>query len=55
VFLDQDPTTVETSNIAATQVLATMVGGHIRFGAENFPARVHTAELEAALAGKETP
>jgi predicted amidohydrolase YtcJ len=53
VFLDQDPTTVEPSVIGATRVLATMVGGQVRFGAENFPARVRNADLEAALTGKE--
>ncbi|MET3812317.1 amidohydrolase [Arthrobacter sp. UYEF3] len=55
VFLDQDPTAVDPSNIAATQVLATMVGGQIRFGAENLPTPVRVADLEAALTGKETP
>jgi predicted amidohydrolase YtcJ len=54
VFLDQDPTAVEPSSIAATRVLATMVGGQLRFGAENFPARVRTADLEAALTEKES-
>ena len=54
VFLDQDPTAVEPSNISATQVLATMVGGHIRFGAENLPAPARLADLEPALTGKET-
>jgi predicted amidohydrolase YtcJ len=55
VFLDQDPTAVEPSNIAATRVLATMVGGRIRFGAENLPTPGRVADLEAALTGKETP
>ncbi|MDE8588303.1 amidohydrolase [Arthrobacter sp. NQ4] len=55
VFLDQDPTAVASSDIAATRVLATMVGGQIRFGEENLPAPVRTADLEAALTGKETP
>jgi hypothetical protein len=35
VFLNQDPTAVEPSRISATEVLATMVGGQVRFGAEN--------------------
>ncbi|MET1153513.1 amidohydrolase family protein, partial [Arthrobacter sp.] len=39
VFLNQDPTAVDPSQIGATQVLATMVGGEIRFGADNFPAQ----------------
>ena len=53
VFLDQDPTAVEPSQIGATQVLATMVGGEIRFGAENFPAQ---EGLDPAMAstGEET-
>lgn len=55
VFLDRDPTAVAPSNIAATRVLATMVDGQIQFGAENLPAPVRTADLEAALTGKETP
>lgn len=55
VFLDQDPTAVDPSNISATRVLATMVGGQIRFGEENLPAPVHGTDLEAALTGKETP
>lgn len=55
VFLDQDPTAVDPSNISATRVLATMVGGQIRFGAENLPAPARVADLAAALTGKETP
>ena len=44
------------SDIAATQVLATMVGGHVRFGTDRFPAaKTDTTELAAALSGKETP
>ncbi|MFF2605694.1 amidohydrolase [Arthrobacter koreensis] len=31
VFLDQDPTTVDSSRIGTTQVLGTMVGGELRF------------------------
>jgi predicted amidohydrolase YtcJ len=54
VFLDQDPTAVAPSDIGSTKVLATMVDGRIRFGAENFPATSTDAELEAALTGKET-
>ncbi|NKX51508.1 amidohydrolase family protein, partial [Arthrobacter deserti] len=54
VFLDQDPTAVRSADISATQVLATMVGGQVRFGADSFPAREHTADLSAALTGKET-
>ncbi|MDQ0757291.1 amidohydrolase [Arthrobacter sp. B3I4] len=54
VFLDQDPTAVDPSNIAATQVLATMVGGQIRFGADNLPTPVRAADLAAALTGEET-
>jgi predicted amidohydrolase YtcJ len=53
VFLDQDPTAVEPSRISATQVLATMVGGDIRFGAENFPAR-ESADAAMASTGEET-
>ncbi|MFD1213677.1 amidohydrolase [Arthrobacter sp. GCM10027362] len=53
VFLDQDPTAVEPARISATQVLATMVGGEIRFGAENFPARAQ-AGLAAASMGKDS-
>jgi len=45
VFLDQDPTTVEAARISATQVLATMVGGEILFGAEVFPASAGTDQL----------
>lgn len=55
VFLDQDPTAVEPSAIAATRVLATMVGGHILFAEENLDPRVRVEDLEAALTGKETP
>jgi predicted amidohydrolase YtcJ len=54
VFLDQDPTAVPSSDIAATQVLATMVGGDMRFGADRFPA-TDTTEFATALSGKETP
>ena len=54
VFLDQDPTAVPSSDIAATQVLATMVGGDMRFGAHRFPA-TDTTEFATALSGKETP
>ena len=53
VFLDQDPTAVAPSDISRTKVLATMVDGEIRFGAENFPARTSNADLEAAVTGKE--
>ncbi|MFK0038249.1 amidohydrolase [Paenarthrobacter sp. NPDC090517] len=49
VFLNQDPTKVVPSAIGATQVLATMVGGEIRFGADRFPPRVRTEELEPAM------
>ncbi|MDN4645507.1 amidohydrolase [Arthrobacter sp. PsM3] len=55
VFLDQDPTAVGPSAIGATRVLATMVGGRIRFGEENLPSRVRGEDLEAVLIGKETP
>lgn len=56
VFLDQDPTAVAAPEIAATQVLATMVGGQLRFGTERFPAiERDTTEFAAALSGKETP
>jgi len=56
VFLDRDPTAVATSEIAATQVLATMVGGELGFGTERFPAtESDTTQLAAALSGKETP
>jgi predicted amidohydrolase YtcJ len=54
VFLDQDPTAVPSSDIAAIQVLATMVGGHMRFGSERFP-ETGTADFATALSGKETP
>jgi predicted amidohydrolase YtcJ len=54
VFLDQDPTAVPSSDIAAIQVLATMVGGHMRFGPERFP-ETGTADFATALSGKETP
>jgi len=54
VFLDQDPTAVDPSNIAATQVLATMVGGQISFGADNLPTSVCAADLAAALTAEET-
>jgi predicted amidohydrolase YtcJ len=54
VFLDQDPTAVEPSRISATQVLATMVGGEIRFGAENLPAGADAAELATASIGKDS-
>jgi hypothetical protein len=51
VFLDQDPTAVEPSRIGETEVLATMVGGELRFGAENFPATA----TASALTGKDLP
>jgi predicted amidohydrolase YtcJ len=54
VFLDQDPTAVPSSDIAAIQVLATMVGGHMRFGSERFP-ETGTTDFATALSGKETP
>jgi hypothetical protein len=54
VILDQDPTAVAPSDIGSIEVLATMVGGRIRFGAEKFPARTVEEELEAALTGEET-
>jgi predicted amidohydrolase YtcJ len=54
VFLDQDPTSVAPSDIARTEVLATMVGGQIRYGQLNFPARTSNVEPEPALTGKET-
>ncbi|MGW6174244.1 amidohydrolase [Arthrobacter sp. NPDC055138] len=53
VFLDQDPTAVEPSQIGATQVLATMVGGEIRFGADNFPAQ-EGRDPAMASTGEET-
>ncbi|NKX55710.1 amidohydrolase [Arthrobacter mobilis] len=53
VILDQDPTAVEPSRISATQVLGTMVGGDLRFGAEHFPALTDTDDLAAAAAGKD--
>ena len=53
VFLDQDPTAVDPSQIAATRVLATMVGGEIRFGEDHFPSR-YLACAEAGHAAKET-
>lgn len=49
VFLDQDPTAVEDARIGATQVLATMVGGEIRFGAEAFPAIPGTDQLATTV------
>ncbi|MBT2586414.1 amidohydrolase [Arthrobacter sp. ISL-95] len=66
VFLDQDPTTVKSSAIGATQVLATMVGGDLRWGADKYPLQTPTEESEsalstpasteyAALTAKETP
>jgi predicted amidohydrolase YtcJ len=61
VFLDQDPTAVEPSRIGKTKVLATMVGGEVRFGAENFPATgIDTATATAtaaasAFTGKDLP
>ncbi|MEC5193084.1 MULTISPECIES: amidohydrolase [unclassified Arthrobacter] len=55
VFLDQDPTAIDPSRIGATRVLATMVGGQVRFGADNLPPRARGEDLEAALTGKETP
>jgi predicted amidohydrolase YtcJ len=48
VFLHQDPTTVESSAIGATEVLATMVGGDLRFGADKFPPRFRTEEHQPA-------
>jgi predicted amidohydrolase YtcJ len=54
VFLDQDPTEVESSRIAATQVLATMVGGRIRFGADNFPESADTGALVAVSPRKDS-
>lgn len=47
VFLDQDPTAVESARIGATEVLATMVGGQLRFGADKFPARTAVADRAA--------
>lgn len=56
VFLDQDPTAVAASDIAATQVLGTMVGGQLRFGTERFPVtETDTTKFAAAVSGKETP
>lgn len=52
-FLDQDPTAVEPSRIGETKVLATMVGGELRFGAENFPATASAAAT--AFTGKDLP
>lgn len=54
VFLDQDPTAAEPSQISATQVLATMVGGEIRFGAENLSAGADAADLAAVSIGKDS-
>lgn len=52
VFLDQDPTAVEPSRISATEVLATMVGGQLRFGAENLATSARAAHPETVLTGE---
>ena len=38
VFLSADPTTAPASALGSIDVLATMVGGSLRYGAERFPA-----------------